>query len=76
MKKKTPQPTIEEQQRLTIDACIQTIISTSFILADYIAKYELYGTLTREDDEFLNAVAIARQKYMDTNQLNQVTKEK
>jgi hypothetical protein len=43
--------------------------------ADFVAKFELYETLTRREAEFMNEISVAVQKFNDSKPLTNFEKE-
>lgn len=58
-----------EEHMQVLDAFINEIVAMRARFADYVAKFELYGQLTRAEAEFMNEIALACQKLADTNSI-------
>lgn len=58
-----------------LSAYINEIIAMRYRFADFVAKFELYETLTRREAEFMNEISLACKKFEDTRQLTNQEKE-
>lgn len=67
MKKKPTEKELEE----VLYAFVYALISTTRDIADFIQKYELYGTLTKNEAQMLNSIQIAVREYLDIEEINQ-----
>lgn len=62
------EPTQEEHQQ-TLQAFIYASISSMRAFVDYTQKYELYSTLTANEVNLMNQIAIAVQEYLDNEEI-------
>lgn len=59
----------QEEHEQVLQAMIYALISTSREFADYTLKFELYETLTANEVQLMNQIAIAVQEYLDIEEL-------
>lgn len=67
---------LNDKHMEVIGAFLSQICAFRAQFADYIAKYELYEMLTKNEAEFMNEIAISCQKFLDTELINQAKEQK